>query len=207
VKSRIFVKLFLAALVVIAACTLSLDLMIRNTWERMLRNEFETSLQQKTQMFASRVEDAPPASLAQITAQAAKAAGTRITVIDSSGKVLADSEANPETMENHASRPEFAAALQGRMGSATRLSKTIGVELLYVAAPIPGGAVRMAYPLSSIQKANRQIWRDLAEGSALAGILALLLALIATQSIGRRLMRITEFAERVASGDLSARIQ
>ncbi len=206
-KSRIFVKLFLAALVVIAACTISLDLLVRRAWENMLRSEIETSLRQKTQMFALRVEDTPPASLAPVTTQAARAAGTRITIINSSGKVLADSEASPDSMENHATRPEFAAALQGQMGSATRLSKTVNVELLYVAVPIPGGAVRMAYPLHSIQRANRQIWRDLAEGSAIAGLLALLLALIATQSIGRRLLRITEFAERVAAGDLSARIQ
>jgi two-component system phosphate regulon sensor histidine kinase PhoR len=207
VKSRIFVKLFLAALVVIAACTVSLDLLIGRTWENMLRREIETSLRQKTQMFAARVADASPGSLKQMTEQAAPAAGARITVIDATGKVLADSEANPDTMENHAARPEFVAALQGQIGSATRLSKTIGVDLLYVAVPVPGGAVRMAYPLSSIREANREIRRDLLEGSAVAGLLALLLAFVATQSIGRRLLRITDFAERVAAGDLSARIQ
>ena len=206
-KSRIFVKLFLAALVVIAACTVSLDLLIGRTWEGMLRHEIETSLRQKTQMFAARVADASPGSLKQMTEQAAPAAGARITVIDATGRVLADSEANPDAMENHATRPEFVAALQGRIGSATRLSKTIGVDLLYVAVPIPGGAVRMAYPLSSIREANREIRRDLLEGSAVAGLLALLLVLAATQSIGRRLLRITDFAERVAAGDLSARIQ
>ncbi|MGD0930633.1 MAG: ATP-binding protein [Candidatus Korobacteraceae bacterium] len=206
-KSRIFVKLFLAALVVIAACTVSLDLLIGRTWEGMLRHEIETSLRQKTQMFAARVADASPGSLKQMTEQAAPAAGARITVIDATGRVLADSEANPDTMENHATRPEFVAALQGRIGSATRLSKTIGVDLLYVAVPIPGGAVRMAYPLSSIREANREIRRDLLEGSAVAGLLALLLVFAATQSIGRRLLRITDFAERVAAGDLSARIQ
>lgn len=206
-KSRIFVKLFLAALVVIAACTVSLDLLIGRTWEGMLRHEIETSLRQKTQMFAARVADASPGSLKQMTEQAAPAAGARITVIDATGRVLADSEANPDAMENHATRPEFVAALQGRIGSATRLSKTTGVDLLYVAVPIPGGAVRMAYPLSSIREANREIRRDLLEGSAVAGLLALLLVLAATQSIGRRLLRITDFAERVAAGDLSARIQ
>lgn len=206
-KSRIFVKLFLAALVVIAACTVSLDLLIGRTWENMLRREIETSLRQKTQMFAARVADASPGSLKQMTEQAAPAAGARITVIDSTGRVLADSEANPDAMENHATRPEFAAALQGRIGSATRLSKTIGVDLLYVAVPVSGGAVRMAYPLGSIREANREIRRDLLEGSAVAGLLALLLAFVATQSIGRRLLRITDFAERVAAGDLSARIQ
>ena len=89
--------------------------------------------------------------------QAARAADARVTVIDSTGKVLADSEADPAKMENHATRPEFVSALHGQVGSSTRLSHTIGVELLYVAVPIPGGAVRMAYPLSSIREANRRI--------------------------------------------------
>lgn len=206
-KSRIFVKLFLAALVVIAACTVSLDLLIGRTWESMLRREVETSLRQKTQMFASRVESTQAGSLQEITEQAAQAAGARVTVIDTAGKVLADSEAEPGEMENHATRPEFVAALHGQTGSSTRLSKTVGVELLYVATPIAGGAVRMAYPLSSIRDANSEIRRDLIEGSAVAGLLALLLSFVATQSIGRRLLRITDFAERVAAGDLSARIQ
>jgi two-component system phosphate regulon sensor histidine kinase PhoR len=207
VKSRIFVKLFVAALVIIAACTLSLDLLIHNAWENMLRSEIDTSLRQKTQMFALRVEATPHESLQQIAAQTSQVAGTRITIIDSGGRVLADTEANPDTMENHSRRPEFIAALQGQVGSSTRLSKTIGVELLYVAVPIPGGAVRMAYPLSAIREANSKIRADLAKASALAALLALLLAFLGTQSIGRRLVRITDFAERVASGDLSARIQ
>ncbi len=206
-RSRIFLKLFLAALLIVAACTLTLNVLIRRSWEGMLRSEIQTSLRQKTLMFASRVEGSPPQSLQDITMQAAKAAEARVTVIDSTGRVLADTEADPEKMENHATRPEFVAALHGEVGSSTRLSHTIGVELLYVAAPIPGGAVRMAYPLSFIRVANARIRRDLIEGSALAALLAMLLAFIATQSIGRRLMRITDFAERVAAGDLSARIE
>ncbi len=95
-KSRIFLKLYLAALLVIAACTFTMAVLIRHAWVGMLRSEIETSLRQKTLMFASRVEEAPPASLSQITQQAAAAADTRITVIDSAGKVLADSEANPD---------------------------------------------------------------------------------------------------------------
>ena len=206
-KSRIFVKLFLAALVIIAACTISLDVLIHKAWENMLRSEIDTALRQKTQMFALRVEASPNGSLQQIAEETAKAAGTRITIIASSGKVLADTEADPDKMENHARRPEFIAALHGQVGSSSRVSKTIGIELLYVAVPIPGGAVRMAYPLSAIREADRRIRWDLAEASAVAVLLALLLAFLATQSIGRRLLRITDFAERVAAGDLSARIQ
>jgi len=207
VRSRIFLKLFFAALLIIAACTLTLYVLIEHTWEGMLRSQIETSLRQKTLMFASRVESAPPAALTEITAQAARASGARITVIDSTGKVLADSEVDLAKLDNHADRPEIIAALHGQVGISTRVSHSLGTELLYVAAPIPGGVVRMAYPLSEIHEANQHIRRDLMEGSALAALLAMILALIATQSIGRRLMRITDFAERIAAGDLSARIQ
>jgi two-component system, OmpR family, phosphate regulon sensor histidine kinase PhoR len=207
VKSRIFVKLFVAALVVIAACTISLDLLIGRTWENMLRSQIETALRQKTMMFASRVAEAPPGALSRIVKQGAEASGARITVIDSNGKVLADSEADAATMENHATRPEFAAALRGQPGTSSRISKTVGADLLYIAAPIPGGAVRLAERLSAIDDANVQIRRSLIKGSAIAALLALFLAFLATQSIGRRLVRITDFAERVAAGDLSARIQ
>ena len=206
-KSRIFLKLYLAALLVIVACVLTMAVLVRHAWIGMLRGQIETSLRQKTLMFASRVQEAPPASLGQITRQTAAAADARITVIDSSGKVLADSEASPAEMENHATRPEFIAALHGQVGSSTRLSHTIGVELLYVAAPVPGGAVRLAYPLSTIREANRRVGRDLLGAALVAALIAMLLAIVATHSISRRLVRITDFAERVAAGDLSARIQ
>ena len=163
--------MYFAALLVIVACTLTMAVLVRHAWVGMLRGEIETSLRQKTLMFASRVEEAPPASLNQITKQAAAVADARVTVIDSSGKVLADSEANPGEMENHATRPEFIAALHGQVGSSTRLSHSIGVELLYVAAPVPGGAVRLAYPLSAIREANRRIGRDLLEAALVAALI------------------------------------
>jgi two-component system phosphate regulon sensor histidine kinase PhoR len=186
---------------------LTVNVLIQRAWEGMLRSEIERSLREKTLLFADRVASAPRDSLEQITQQAAAEANERATVIDSSGKVLADSEADPATMENHAERPEFAQALQGQMGRATRASRTVGVEFLYEAAPIPGGAVRLAHPLSAVREANRHVRNDLLKSSAVAALIALVLAFIATQLIGRRLTRITNFAERIAAGDLSARIQ
>jgi two-component system phosphate regulon sensor histidine kinase PhoR len=207
VKSRIFLKLYLAALLLIVACTLTMAVLVRHAWEGMLRNNIETSLRQKAYLFALRAEATPPSALPEVTRQAAIAAQARITVIDSSGKVLADSTADPERMENHATRPEFMAALAGKVGSSTRLSRTVGASLLYVAVPIRGGAVRMASPLASIEEAYRRIGRDLLEGALVAALIAMFLAVIATYTIARRLVRITDFAERIAAGDFSARIQ
>ncbi len=206
-KSRIFVKLFVAALLIIAVCALTMNVLIQRAWVDMLRNEIETSLRQKTVLFASRIESTPPASIRKVTSDTAALLGARATVIDTAGTVLADSEADPDTMENHATRPEFVAALQGKLGSSVRDSRTVGIPFLYVATPVPGGAVRMAYPLTVLQQADRQVRNALIKSSAVAVLIAIVFAFFATQSLGRRLSRITEFAERVAAGDLSARIQ
>ncbi len=206
-KSRIFVKLFVAALLIIAVCALTMNVLIQKAWVDMLRSEIETSLRQKTVLFASRIESTPQDSIPKITADTAALLGARATVIDSAGTVLADSEADSETMENHSTRPEFVAALHGKLGSDIRTSHTLGIPFLYVATPIPGGAVRMAYPLTVIQQADRQVRNALLKSSAVAVLIAILFAFFATQSLGKRLRRITDFAERVAAGDLSARIQ
>ena len=206
-KSRIFLKLFVASLVLIAACMLTMNVLIHRAWEGMLRSEIERSMREKTLMLASRMASTPPEQRAQVIQQTAADAGARATLIDASGKVLADSEADPAQMDNHASRPEVIAALRGEVGSSTRTSKSIGVPFLYEAAPIPGGVVRLAYRLSAIDEVDRQVRNNLLKATAVATVIALVLAFLATQSIGRRLVRITDFAERVAAGDLSARIE
>ena len=205
-RSRIFTKLMVAFLVVIGAATITLDFAIRRAWENSLRTEIETSLLQKTKLLAQRVESEKGRSLQQIAREVAQASNARATVIDSTGRVLADSEADPATMENHATRPEFIDAFKKQEGDAIRHSRTVGIDFLYVAVPVQGGAVRLAYPLSSIQVTTSQVRRTLLKSSALALLLATIIAWVAAQSITTRLQRIVRFAEQVAAGDLSARI-
>jgi two-component system phosphate regulon sensor histidine kinase PhoR len=70
-----------------------------------------------------------------------RASGHRFTVIATDGTVLADSHDDPATMENHASRPEVAAALSGETGRARRLSQSTGFDQLYAAVPTGAGMV------------------------------------------------------------------
>jgi two-component system, OmpR family, phosphate regulon sensor histidine kinase PhoR len=87
-----------------------------------------------------------------------------------------------------------------------RRSHTLGIPFLYVAAPISGGAVRLAYPLSDVEAATHDVNRTLFTGTALAFGIALLIAGIAAQATASRLQKILHFADRVAAGDLTARI-
>ena len=204
-KNRIFFKLLAVFLIVIAATAAILDVMIGGAWETSLRAEIERNLTQKTLLFAHRVEIDHAHSLAEIAAQEGQAAGARATVIDASGKVLADSEGNPATMENHAGRAEFAAALSGKTGENERRSATLGIPFLYVAAPISGGAVRLAYPLSDVEAVQAQVRRRLLWGSLVAFIVALVIASTASVWTARRLERIVDVASRIERGDLRGR--
>src|SRR5687767_952378 len=80
----------------------------------------------------------------------AQDAGARVTVVNKSGLVLCDSEGNPATMENHAQRPEFTAALAGAVGADMRTSNTIGVTSMYLAVPAGDGALRLAVPMKDV---------------------------------------------------------
>ena len=108
-KSSVFFKLLGAFLVVILAGTFVLNIGIGRAWEQSLTSQVEKSLQQETRLFAFRVENDTTHPLRDIVKQVSEATGARATVIDRNGKVLADSQVDPETMENHAQRPEFVA--------------------------------------------------------------------------------------------------
>ncbi|MFZ0731644.1 MAG: ATP-binding protein [Candidatus Sulfotelmatobacter sp.] len=205
-KNRIFFKLLAVFLIVIAATAAILDVLIGNAWQTSMRVEIERNLTQKTLLFAHRVENDHTHSLADIASQEAQAAGARATIIDALGKVLADSQADPGTMENHATRKEFSAALSGKTGENERRSATLGIPFLYVAAPISGGAVRLAYPLSDLQAVQGQVRHRLILGSILAAIVALLIAGAASIWTSRRLQRIVDVAARIERGDLRARV-
>src|ERR1700681_1342480 len=193
-------------LLVIGVTAITLQLTVHKVWERTLREQIERNLKQKTLMFAYRVEADRQHSLADIAAQEGQAAGARATVIDPTGKVLADSEADPGTMENQRHRREFASALAGQIGVDEGNGQSLGVPFLYVAVPVSGGAVRLAYPVPEMEITDRPLTVALFWGSLTAFVFAVIVAAVAAQYVGRRLQRIVNFAERVSGGDLTARI-
>ena len=133
------------------------------------------------------------------------AGGVRITLIDASGRVRADTdvpEAELAGVENHAGRPEVAAALRGGVGSATRRSATIGSDLLYLA--IPGGpeqgVVRVALPLTEVNQVVRGAQSTVLVAALLAVLLGSLLAWAAGRSVARPLTEAADAARAIAAG-------
>ncbi|HEY7479495.1 MAG TPA: ATP-binding protein, partial [Gemmatimonadales bacterium] len=127
----------------------------------------------------------------------------RITIVDQSGRVLADSDFPPgplPAIESHLDRPEIRAALAGRTGVATRRSETVGRMLLYVAVPGGPGAIRVATDLSQVDEIVRRAQSAVAWAALLALLVGSVLAFVAGRSIARPLTGITTAARAIASG-------
>jgi two-component system phosphate regulon sensor histidine kinase PhoR len=208
VRKRIFLKLLVLIVVVVGVSTTALDFFIRRSWETFLSTQLQQDLQDKVRMFAARANrETGTIPFQQLATDVGNAARVRATIIERSGKVLADSEANSAEMENHATRPEFVAALQhGEIGTDTRTSHTLGIEFRYVAAPTSFGAVRLAYPLSAIRADIARVHREILEASGIALLVGFVIALIAADSVSRRLRKIVVFAQDIQTGNLSARL-
>src|SRR5262249_45631103 len=132
VTGRIFLKLIAGVLGILVIAAASVDYFATQVTSATYIQNLTLQLTDKCRMLALALPDPERADPAQVRLLE-EAAGGRVTVVRSDGRVLIDSEADPAQMENHGARPEIARAFRGHVGVDSRRSATIGVELLYVA--------------------------------------------------------------------------
>lgn len=135
----------------------------------------------------------------------------RITVIVPDGTVIADSKADPKTMENHRNRPEIIQAFNRQTGKAIRLSATLKEPMLYVAVPIIKaqqtlGVFRTSLELKTINILLNDIRMKILQIALIITILSLLGGLILTRSFSKPIGLLADAARRVAAGDFSVRV-
>lgn len=135
----------------------------------------------------------------------------RITIIDETGVVLADSRENPVLMENHSHRAEVIDALSGKTGTAIRYSTTLGENMLYVAIPIRQqneitGVVRAATSLAHVETGFAKIFWALFAAFFLTSLLAVALSIRVAKNYTAPLEAITSCAKSIADGRLDARV-
>ncbi len=134
----------------------------------------------------------------------------RATVIAEDGTVLADTEENPASMENHSDRPEIAAALEGTIGVNRRDSRTLGTEHIYVAVPTTHVGSRVVLRVSesaSRVTAIAAAWRR--NGLLLLGgslIVAVAVSAVLAERASASVTRLVASARSMAEGNLRSAV-
>jgi len=214
VRPNLFWKLALTFLALLIGVLVAVDFFA----ERALRSDYErTGFNQLIAI--ARVAQARPPQLSQLPVprpediaslrawvEQMAASGVRVTVITKDGLVLADSQSDPQTMENHAGRPEIRDALASGDGRSIRHSVTINRDLLYYAVRqnMPGGSpivLRFALPLETVDEVLSSFRRSLWLASFVILLLAGAASLLISRTFSDRVERLKEFSRRVAEGD------
>lgn len=136
----------------------------------------------------------------------------RVTVIDQTGTVLADSDLSSEMMENHRSREEIAQALTGEIGLAVRHSSSTGIDQLYVAVPLYSmeqliGVVRLSYPIQLAESKVHQLWYGQIIGLVFAFILFSVIGSQIARGFTRPIEKITNIARNITKQKFGVKVK
>jgi two-component system phosphate regulon sensor histidine kinase PhoR len=183
----------------------------RDTQIDNLRSQLENTARLTAQASLPGFTDPETEDLADLAETLGRETGARVTIISLSGTVLGDSEEDPETMENHANRPEVMAALASGIGESTRYSATLGEQLMYVAVPIVSrgevvGVARAALPLAAVENLVAKVTTPVIAALGITAGVALLAAALISRAISRPIQEVTGAARRIARGELSQKI-
>jgi two-component system, OmpR family, phosphate regulon sensor histidine kinase PhoR len=206
VRIRLFWKLGLTYLVLLLVVLLAVDFYAARVLRRAYISAAEAQLDSLAQLARTRPPELEDPAALNAWAAWMKHSGARATVITAEGVVLADSDHDPETMENHANRPEIQQAMATGEGSSVRHSKTLDRDLVYHAIrfqPSHGPVVvlRFAVPLARINEALAEIRRRLITASLILLLLGGAISLVFSRTFSVRIQRLKEFSRRVAARD------
>jgi len=214
VRLNLFWKFALAFLALLVSVLLAVDFFA----ERSLRNDYQRTGFEQLTAIARIAQARPPqwtpaspehpedlSALRDWVAQMA-ASGARVTVITADGRVLEDSQSDPQTMENHATRPEILDAMAKGSGRSIRHSVTINRDLLYYAVRLNTSAgspyiLRFALPLETFDEVLSSFRHRLWIASFFILLIAGGISLLFSRSFTGRVERLKEFSRRVAEGD------
>ena len=149
-------------------------------------------------------------TLEQMARQTAKLSGSRVTLIEKRGKVLADSDVPIEklnSLENHLDRPEIIDAQKYGRGKAVRYSATLGKNLIYIALPLKDsrhqiiGFLRFSITPVYASDLTAKINRSGLASLIIAILFAVILSVFLAHAYSLPIMRLSGVAKKISQGD------
>ncbi|NLB89306.1 MAG: cell wall metabolism sensor histidine kinase WalK [Syntrophomonadaceae bacterium] len=203
---------FIVILVIMTITGIMLTQLFKDYYINDVRSSLINEAKLAAQMTSLYDEHADEKSFLQwVVDTTAANTGSRVTVMDNSGVVLADSIFEAHKMDLHNNRPEVYSALKGQIGNDIRLSETADVEMLYVAIPFNNekfqGVMRLAKNLDEVQILYHKIIYVLAIGIIISGVVAFILSLFIAQRFAQPVQKLTKAVNDIARGNLKRRIK
>ena len=151
----------------------------------------------------------PPIDADALADSAGTALGHRVTLVDSTGRVIGDSEFDGPALtalQNHSTRPEVVEALRSGTGTSKRVSPSEGDEELYVAVAAGRGRVaRVSIVTAELHEIVAGARGDVLISGVIALLVALALAAVFSRQVTTPVEELRDVTSAIAAGDLSRR--
>ena len=153
-------------------------------------------------------------SLQDFVKESSELSEIRITIMDTTGKVFADSEEDPSLMENHRTvnkRQEIETAIKIGIGSSQRYSTTINEDMLYVAILVDQESrpiiIRTSDSMASLSISINEARGRIILISVIILLVIIPVVIITSRFITRPLFLIGKAAKQISDGDMLKTIQ
>jgi two-component system phosphate regulon sensor histidine kinase PhoR len=215
-RRRLIWQIYPPFLILILCAVLAVSWYATDFMRSFYLQHLRTTLQHHAQILHSRVATdlAPldPRRLDRVCKMAADQIPVRFTVILPDGVVVADSDKDPLSMDNHSKRPEIRSALAGQIGHSLRHSTTLKQEMMYVAYPVNVegellAVLRTSLPVTTIDTALTSVYMNMAGAGLVIAVLAAGILLFVSRRISRPIEEMRKGADQYARGELGVRIQ
>ncbi|MBL7128566.1 MAG: HAMP domain-containing protein [Ignavibacteria bacterium] len=214
IKRRLFFQIFPSFLLIILIIVIALSWYVSSSLKSFYLDETSSKLEARANLvreYILKKNLLNSKDLIEECQELAVLSNTRITVVSKNGKVLADSDENPYSMDNHSDRWEIIEALNGRTGTSVRYSYTLNQDMMYLAIPVYEkdviiAVVRLSFPLIFIEETLWQIQKRIIIGGIIIAILAAFVSFFISRRISRPLERIRKGAERFARGKFDKKL-
>jgi two-component system phosphate regulon sensor histidine kinase PhoR len=193
-KARIFVIIFFpAAFLLMAALAL-----VQQKNQSLSRAQFEDQL--KNQWLLVSVIQRSSLDTESFR-QTSRTLGLRVTLVEAPGRVVLDTEAGEDGLEDHAAREEIRNAFLGVPTVAVRRSRTTGAFTIYYAKLLsPGLVLRVAYPADYFDRLESSLMAQAFSGLAVLLLAVALFALAESRAAGRTFRRLGAAVKEAEGG-------
>jgi two-component system, OmpR family, phosphate regulon sensor histidine kinase PhoR len=195
-------RLLLQSLAIVAVMVVSVVVIIDNQLYSSITEQATHDLAGEARFLATQWKPGvDPDSLAD---EAGAATGHRVTLIDSAGHVVGDSEFDGpalQGLENHSNRPEVIQARKTGVGSVRRMSPSTGEEQLYVAVKAPRGIARVSVTTRAVEEMFARARSGVLLAGLISFLLAAILAVLFSRAVSKPIIDLRDVARSLAAGE------
>lgn len=214
-KKRLFWQLYTSNFLIIFLALFAFTFLVSSSFKSLLLDQVSEDLQSRAKLLhddiVKRIGEQSSRAIDDVVVDLGQRSAMRVTIILPDGSVIADSERDPHSMDNHRDRPEIRRAMNGEVGTSTRFSTTLQQNTMYAAIPLlrdsgTVGVLRTAVPVHKVEENVETLQWQIVGGGLVITLLAGLMSLYISRRITRPIEELKQGARRFAKGQLDVRL-